>query len=200
MNGLTRITDRIACDTERDAADLLAHAREDIHEKHQHYQRIAQEKQDQLSAQARILAQEVVDRTVRAAEMDARKTRLTVKQELVSAVFDKALAQLTALPDTEYRAFLIHQAAKAALTGHEEIVLNPSDRQRHGAIIVAGANQILDERGTPAALTLSSETRPMKGGLILKAGPIETNCTCEVLVKLARNTLTSEVARIIFDA
>lgn len=199
MNGLTRITDRIACDTERDAADLIARARQDAHEKHLHYLKAAEEKRAHLLALGHTQAQEQVLRTAAAAELDARKTILSVKQKLVSEVFEEALAQLMALPTEDYRALLIRLAVNASLTGHEDILLNETDHQHHGASLITGANQLLSSAGKPAALTLSSEIRTFSGGLILKAGPVETNCTLEVLLKLARNTVTGEVSKVLFD-
>ena len=47
-------------------------------------------------------------------------------------------------------------------------------------------------------LTLSEQTRPIKGGLILQDSQVETNCSFEVLIHLQRNTLSAEVAQVLF--
>jgi len=199
MEGLNRIIERIASDTEQDAAALLTHAQEDAHEKLLHYQAIAKKRLDHLLTAGKIEAQELVLRTNSAAELDARKTLLTVKQELVSSVFEEALEALASLSSEEYRSFLIRMAYKASLTGSEEVLLNSSDLQTHGAAIKEGANRMLSSAGKNAALTLSPEVHFFSGGLILKNGQVETNCTLEVLVKQARNTMTSEVAKVLFN-
>ena len=48
-------------------------------------------------------------------------------------------------------------------------------------------------------LTLSEQTRPIKGGLILSDGDVEVNCTFETLVRLQRGEMDREVAKVLFD-
>ena len=49
-----------------------------------------------------------------------------------------------------------------------------------------------------AKLTLSDETGDFKGGLILRRGNIEVNCTAELLVELARGDMSAEIAGLLF--
>lgn len=200
MDGLSRITDRIACDTERDAADRIVAAQADAHEKRLHGQKAAEARRAALVAAGRAEADELVRRTASAAELDARKALLAVKQELVTEAFTKALNRLLSLSEAEYRELLTRLAVNASRTGHEALMLNNEDRQRHGPAVIAAANQALADAGRPGALILSPEVIPAVGGLILKDGPVETNCTVEALVTQARNPLTPEVARLLFDA
>ena len=48
-------------------------------------------------------------------------------------------------------------------------------------------------------LTLSEETRPMKGGFVLVDDDVEVNCAFETLVRLQREKLERDVARVLFD-
>lgn len=200
MDGLNRITERIASDSEQEAEGLLTLAREDAAALRQRFKKTAEDRKHQLLEAARLQADAALQRAVSAAELEARKTLLSVRQALVAEVFEKALNQLTALAPADYEGFLIRLAVNATLTGTEEILLNPADRQNYGPQVLLGANQALAGSGKNAALTLSAETRSIAGGLILKAGPVESNCSLEVLVALARNTLTAEVAGRLFDS
>lgn len=200
MEGLNRITDRIAIDAEQEAAELLTHAREDSHRIHLHYQKAAEEKREHLLSLGRSLALEQVHRMTSVAELDARKTILAVKQELVSEVFADAKEKVTVIPYEEYQEFLIRLAVNACLTGTEEILLNQTDRMNHGPNLTAEVNERLARAGKTSSLSLSPDTRPISGGLILKDGPIETDCSLEVLIKQAKNRLTGEVAKILFDS
>ena len=136
------------------------------------------------------------ERALSAAELDARKEMLTFKQELVSDVFAKAGARLTSLPKAEYVDFLASQAAKAAVTGSEELLFNAKDAKEVGAEVANAANKLLGAKGK---LTVSGETRPISGGVIVKQGDIEANCAVEMLVQLRRNDLASQVAEILFS-
>ena len=49
-------------------------------------------------------------------------------------------------------------------------------------------------------LSLSEETRNIRGGFILVDGPIEVNCAFETLVRLQREKLEKQVADILFEA
>ena len=139
--------------------------------------------------------QDQVDSTQRIARMEGRKTLLAAKQDMVSRSFQKAQEQIVNLPEEKYLAFLARLAAKAAVTGNEEIVLNARDRQRLGEKLVQAANARL--KG--GRLTLAKDTGDFAGGLILRRGSIEANCTVELLVELSQAELSAKVAEILFQ-
>ena len=139
--------------------------------------------------------QDKVDGEARIARMEGRKSLLAEKQQLVKESFRKAQEQIVSLPAEQYVPFLAKLAAKAAVTGDEEIVLNAADRERYGEKIAAAANALLGEKG---ALTLSDRTGDFAGGLILRRGAIEANCTVELLVELSQSELSAQVAQLLF--
>jgi V/A-type H+-transporting ATPase subunit E len=47
-------------------------------------------------------------------------------------------------------------------------------------------------------LTLSEETRPIRGGFILSDGDVEVNCAFDVLVRMERERLEKDVADLLF--
>ena len=47
-------------------------------------------------------------------------------------------------------------------------------------------------------LSLADETGDFAGGLILRRGSVEANCTVELLVELSRNELSARVAELLF--
>ncbi len=139
--------------------------------------------------------QDQVDSTQRIARMEGRKTLLAAKQDMVSRSFRKAQEQIVNLPEEKYLTFLARLAAKAAVTGDEQIVLNARDRQRLGEKLVQAANALL--KG--GRLTLAKDTGDFAGGLILRRGSIEANCTVELLVELSQAELSAKVAEILFQ-
>lgn len=139
--------------------------------------------------------QDQVDGTARIARMEGRKSMLSAKQALVSESFRRALDKIVSLPEEEYVAFLAKLAARASVTGEEEILLNPRDREAIGAKLVKAANALLPG----GKLTLSPETRDIAGGLILRRGSIEANCSAELLVELSQSDLSAKVAEILFQ-
>ena len=139
--------------------------------------------------------QDKVDGEARIARMEGRKELLAAKQELVSRSFRKAQEQIVSLPEEQYVAFLAKLAAQASVTGEEKIVLNARARKPIGEKLVKAANARLKN----GRLTLAEETGDFAGGLILRRGSIEANCTVELLVELSRSELSAQVAEILFQ-
>lgn len=137
--------------------------------------------------------QDQEDSALRISRMEARKSVLSVKQEMVEKSFDLAVQQIVALPDEKYTAFLANLVKKAGPAGDEEIILNAADRARVGEALLKAVN------ADGAKMKLSDETRELKGGLILRRGSIETNCSVELLVELCRGELSAKLADVLFD-
>ncbi|MBQ2597580.1 MAG: hypothetical protein II608_03010 [Oscillospiraceae bacterium] len=137
--------------------------------------------------------QDQEDSALRISRMEARKSVLSVKQEMVEKSFDLAVQQIVALPDEKYTAFLANLVKKAGPAGDEEIILNAADRARVGEALIKAVN------ADGAKMKLSDETRDIKGGLILRRGSIETNCSVELLVELCRGELSAKLADVLFD-
>ena len=199
MKGMEKITRRISSEAEEAAAALIAQGQKDAQEIRARYEAQAKDTEAELLRQGKEKLEQKVQRAARAARLDAKKDILSVKQEMVSAAYEKARQQILALPEEKYVAFLAREAGEAALTGREEIVLSPEDLKARGEKLLAAANAYAKKRGLPGTLTLSKETRPIRGGLVLREGDIEVNCTLESLLELSRGSLDAEVARILFQ-
>ena len=71
--------------------------------------------------------------------------------------------------------------------------MNAADRARVGEALLKAVN------ADGAKMKLPDETRDIKGGLILRRGSIETNCSVELLVELCRGELSAKLADVLFD-
>lgn len=194
MNGLEKLTGQIDADVQKEIDAALVQARSQAQEIQSWYESQAQ---IQVEAIRRKGQQDAVfrqERLVDEAKMQARRDILATKQELIGRAFDLALEKLLELPEKEYVALLSDLAVKASSTGKEAIIFSQKDRTRYGKTVVTQANEKLGG----GHLTLSEQTRPIKGGLILQDSQVETNCSFEVLIHLQRNTLSAEVAQVLF--
>lgn len=194
MKGTEKIIAHIRADAKSQADAVLAKAEEQAAQIRAEYDKqAAQVYADKVRAGTKA-CQDQMDSVQRIANMEAKKTLLGVKQEMVSKSFEKAQALLTALPEEKYVAFLAALAAKASVTGDEEIVLNARDREAVGAAVVKAANEKLGH----GKLSLSERTGDFAGGLILSRGNVEANCTAELLVELCRGEMSAEIADMLF--
>ena len=198
MNGLEKITARIESDAAADAARIAEEAK-------QQCEAIRAEGEEKAQASYWKRVQDGVkateDRAARlskAADMEARKSILARKQTIVTRAFDLAEQRLLSLSGEAYVAFLAGLAAKASVTGAEEIVLNKKDAAL-GKKVAAKANEQLAAQGRQAKLALSRQTGDFSGGLILKDGDVSVNCTVSALIAEARLKQASEVAAALFQ-
>lgn len=195
MNGIEKIIDRISGDAQREIDQVLAQARAEAAEITAKYQAQAQAEADEILTRGEKAAAERGERLASVAQLECRKEVLRAKQEVIDEAFQLAMDKLVALPQAEYVALLVDLAVQAATKGTEKLIFSPADRAQVGKAVVMGANQKLGDKGQ---LTLSEETRPMKGGFILSDGRVEVNCTFDTLVRLQRGTLSTQVADVLF--
>lgn len=193
MNGIEKITARILADAQAEADAVKAEADKQCAGIHDDYDKKAQEEYWRIVRSGVADCEARVQRLGRAAEMEARKSLLALKQELVSAAFDKATEQVCSMPEQQYVEFLASLAAKASGSRNEEIVL--AERDAHlGAQVAERANALL----SGGKLHYDGATREMTGGLVLCSGDIEINCNIETLVAQYRYELASQVAEVMF--
>jgi len=197
MNGIDKITGKIAVDAKQEAEAILSQARSEAAAITKSYEAKSQEEAKRILAAGEEQAREIQRRAKSAAELEARQQVLATKQELISQAFDNALDQLLKLSAAEYTSLLARLAAQAG-NGNEAVIMSPKDREAVGQAVVEQANKLLNEGGKKAGLTLSGETRAFKGGLLLKSGDVEINCTLETIVQLSKEELALDVAAALF--
>ena len=195
MNGIEKITGQIGADVQKEIDALMADAKAKAEETAQRYEAQAKREAEALLERGEKRAAEHEDRLVSTARLEAKKQVLASKQALVEQAFDQALEQLLALPEQEYIDLLARLAVSAVTTGQEQVALSQKDRARYGKQIVTRANDKLGEKGR---LTLAGESRPIRGGLILVGDRVEVNCSFETLIRLQKESMTAQVAQILF--
>ena len=198
MNGIEKITARIAAEAGAEAEATLAAAKAQAEEIRADFEKKAQDEYWACMRSGAADTEQRVQRLANTARLEAKKSVLSLKQELIAAAYDKAKAKILALPEAEYVAFLAGLAGKASVSGDEEIVLNEADRAKVGEQVAAAANALVKERGLEPKLTLAEATRPMAGGLLLRKGDVEVNCALDSLVDMSRNSLDAEIAAVLF--
>ena len=200
MKGIDKITSRIIADAEAECRDVKRESDERCAAVRAENEKRAQDEYWRLVREGVKDTEQRVQRMDRTARLEAKKSVLNMKQEAVSRAFDLAKDKIAELPERDYVAFLAREAAEAAITGQEEVIFCERDRKGVGAKAVKAANELLAAKGMPGLLTLSDATRDMAGGLMLKQGDIEVNCTVDTLLDLTRDELAARVADVLFES
>jgi len=194
MDGIEKITAKIAADTQAEIDALTAAAKAEAEAIAAESAAKARAITAELTAQGQKTAAEREERLASVALLDARNATLAARQELLNKAFARALEKLCALEDEAYIDLLAKLLVKASRTGKEQAVFNEKDLGRVGKQAVSRANELLGA----GALTPAEDTRPIQGGFILIDGLIETNCAFETLVRLEKNGMAAEVAALLF--
>ena len=194
MKGTEKIIAHIQADAKAQADAILAQAEQQCASIREEFEKKAGELYGEKIRAGVKACQDQLDSQQRIAQMEAKKSLLAVKQEMVAESFDKARDQILNLPREQYIDFLAKLAAKASVSGDEEIVLNARDRAAVGEAVVKAANALLKD----GRLSLSERTGSFDGGLILSRGNVEANCTAELLVELCRGEMSVEIADMLF--
>lgn len=199
MKGTEKIIAHIRADGDAEAKKIIDAASKQAEEKRAESFKAALSEYEKLMQAGNAECEDILSGSRRIAEMEAKKSVLSVKQEMISAAFDAAREEIVNMPRDKYTQFLARMAAEAAASGMEEIVLNARDKADVGKAVCKAANELLSAKGTPGKLTVSEDTADISGGVIVRFGGIETNCSIDALIRQRRSGLSTEVAAALFE-
>lgn len=199
MKGTEKIIAHIRADGDAEAKKILDAAAKQAEEIRAASFKEALSEYERLMEAGNAECEDILSGSRRIAEMEAKKSVLSVKQEMISAAFDAAREEIVNMPRDKYTQFLARMAAEAAASGMEEIVLNARDKAEVGKSVCKAANELLSAKGTPGKLTVSEDTADISGGVIVRFGGIETNCSIDALIRQRRSGLSTEVAAALFE-
>lgn len=198
MNGINKITSRIAAEAGDELAAIKAETQQKCREIKAEYDQKAQDEYWRIMQAGAQDGELQAKRLSGAAMLEAKKSVLSMKQDGVTKVLDSVVERITMLPKEVYVAFLAKQAFAATTTGTEEIIFNANDKASCAKEVVKTANEMLKKSKRPDKLTVSSTVGNFRGGLIVKQGDIEANCCVETLLEINRDKLASPIAEILF--
>lgn len=199
MSALEKIQERILQDAGAKAGEIVKAATAQADEVLSHVRAQAAKLRDDEVARGRERAEENRRRILTLAELDARKQILATKVALIEEVFFEAARRLASLEPALYEAYLEKAMLAGTESGDEEVIMSPRDRSTFGPEVVAEVNAALAEQGRKANLRLSDTARDLAGGLVLKSGNVEVDCTFDAILARARETMLVDVARILFE-
>ena len=199
MNGIEKITEKIIGDARLESDDIAAKAGEEALAILDEMEKAAAERVNAIVEGARTSAEAVKLRAKGASDLEIRKAVLSTKQEMIDKAFSLALEKLLALKEEQYIVVISQIALSGVLTGTEEVVMSAAEGKKYGKKLVDEINQKLKADNRTAALSLSKESRDISGGLVLKNGDIETNCTFGAVLGQIRPEMTGSVAAGLFS-
>ena len=228
MEGIEKITAKIAQDAQAEISQLMAETDQKVQAVRANAAAQARQEAGDIVEKGRAAASERLERLSSASQMERRKLELAAKQEVLGEAFALALEKLCTLPEKEYISLLSKLALEASSSGKEQLIFSKKDRASVGKQVVMAVNDALVKERAPSlpeevakskvgafvdklvhnttavvtgtGLTLSEETRDIKGGFIMVDGDVEINCAFETLVRLQREQMEKKVADALFQS
>ena len=219
MTGLEKVTGKIIADAEADAREILDKAEAEcaaIREKHE--ERMEAELET-LREQNDRECQAIIIRARSSAAMAKRNAILEARAKLIDdayAAVEKIMYNMNGDQYLELLHKMLRSAIKNQLEGEAEslrlygedispaayeVVLNSRDRETYGEKLLATYRAGYGSRISPAVLNklrLATDTAPIDGGIILRCGPVETNCSLAMLMAENRRETEARVSSILF--
>lgn len=219
MTGLEKVTGKIIADAEADARVILDRAEAECAAVKEKYAAATEAELEKLREENDRECQSLIIRARSSAAMAKRNALLEARAALLDEAYALAERQIKNMNPEQYLDLLqkmLRSALKNQLAGEEEsmrlygediapaayeVILNSRDRDAYGETLLpafkTGYGARLPETAH-AKLRLAAETAPIDGGLVLRCGPVETNCSLAMLMAENRRETEAKVSRILF--
>lgn len=189
MNGLNNISEKILSDAKLQAEEIIAKANRQAAEIREQSGKKADADIEAARKSAEAKCADVIEKARLAATLEGKRMIANEMKAKTSLCFEKAFQKLLSMPDEQYFALLKRLAQEVLCDGEGgELLLNEHDAALHGKKLCADFDKV----------TLSNEHPNIKGGLIIRRGKIEYNCTLEAISREAFEQAAPEVSGILF--
>ena len=219
MTGLDKVTGKIIADAEADAREILDKAQAECDAIKAKFAAETEAEIEKLTDECDRECQALIIRTRSSAAMAKRNAILEARAKLIDDAYAAAEKQIRNMNGEQYLELLCKmlrtslknqleaEAESLRLYGEDispalyEVVMNPRDRDSYGEKLLTAYRAGYGARVSPAALAklcLAPDTAPIDGGIILRCGPVETNCSLSMLMAANRRETEARVSRILF--
>ena len=223
MTGIEKITEKIISDARARAAEIIESAETQARGIKRSYEDRAEKVCEQLDSEAEAEADSVINRAKASVETIQRNALLAEQAEIIDGVFAEAYNSIRTLPDDKYVTFLATLAASALYEQVEsyserirlygadedekeieayEILLSNSDRDKYASDLIGELRRTVIGKVPPEVIekvTISKQAANIDGGLILRYGDIESNCSLSLMLDRVRAELQGQVSKTLFS-
>ena len=220
MTGLEKIISRILSDAQAQAQAILDEATEKSLEVRAQNLTQVQQAQDRLIAQAEKEGEALVIRAKSSAAMTRRNIELAAKSEMIERAFDRAMQEIYEMDRAQYAELLLSLLCKTLNAQREserdsmrlygeniapeyyELMLNARDSGDVAAYVMSGVRTAAVSGKIPADMSIKVRLCPtpvdIDGGLVLRCGDIETNCSFAMMLAAVRPALEPRIQQILY--
>lgn len=197
MNDINAILQKIAEDAKVQAAGIIETAQKNCESIKADYGKQAVQQEKEILSAAAAQAEAIRLRAASQSGIEQRNLKLEARRAAIDAAFEKAMETLCGMSD-EKKVALYSEMAVQSVSGDAAVIMNSAERASIGEAVIKMASKKLVNERKVYKLYIADDIGKFRGGIKLREGNIETNCTFEVLVSRAKEELEPEVARVLF--
>lgn len=168
---------------------------------------------DQIKNQAKrendLLQKEILDRYQQEADLkekkiiteailNAKKTILAAKQQIINNVFSEAINRIMKFDEKKYLSFMEKLILNNVETGNEIVFLGNNERQSINEEFITKINRTLLSQGKKGELKISKERLPIMGGVVLGMGEIRKNSSLEIILEKVKDEMETKLNQFLF--
>lgn len=220
MKNLDKIIEKIDGDAAERVAETEKTAEAEVHRLKKEARDRAADIMNKAERDAERETERILGRSRSAGEMHRRQILLSAKVGMIDKAYDTAEKFLLSLPSDQYKKLLAHLLADAVeeritgvlrlvtLYGDAEehsteftAVFNERDREAYGKEVIRSTGAILRARSDSkksVKIGLAEDSADIKGGVILRCGDIESNCSVEAMIRRSREDTGDAIAAVLF--
>lgn len=195
MTGLEKILDAVSANGKESAKRLFSAYLEKSDKLKSSIIKDAENDGKTMISNAEISAGEIINNAYSAAKLEAKKSILSLKDELIEKAIQRAVDKISVLDDTEYFLYMYKSAVCRLKVGDCLISFNERDKSRMPTDFIERLNSAKDE----CSVKLSESAVNIVGGFILDFGDIYEDFSLDGLIEEKRDEIRQEAAEILFD-
>lgn len=189
MESISKIIDAISAEGEAAAEKILESSRKSAEETIKLYKKEARIDEEEIIKRTERQTEEIRQRSISQAGIESRNIRLSAKRKALEKTFKLAEEKLNEFSPEKKKA-LYEKLIERFAEGKDVVVqLNEKDMKELG-----GKLEVKN-----ISVSLDKEAGAFNGGLIIKEGAMETNCTFEVIIEDSKKAMESKIAAMLFS-
>ncbi len=133
------------------------------------------------------------------AVLQAKKSILSAKQQIINNVFSEALNRIMKFDEKEYLSLMEKLILNNVETGNEIVYLGTKERKSINQEFITQINKKLKSQGKKGELKISEDRLAIMGGVILGMGEIRKNASLEVILEKVKDEMETKLNQFLFS-
>ena len=196
MPGLDNILNAIRSSGQQNADAAIKRAEAEAQQIRSEGDRSAKQAYDEFIENTRIECEREYAAESSSAHAKVKRELLACKSKCIDEVIEKALAELSALPDDDYFSLILKLAGRRLAKGENVISFGKRDLSRLPQDFEKNLSLIAAIDGS--LVSVSTEPADIESGFILSFGDISENCSFRAIAEAESEAIRDKAASILF--